>query len=457
MSTIIYQDSPEYEQARVGRVFNHRRPERYPKGVVEATSVEQIVEAVKLANELGCRVSVRSGGHSWAAWSVRDNAILIDLGKYKLMELYDSNNMVKVSPSTTGQTLNTYLATVGKWFGGGHVPTVGLGGFLLQGGMGWNCANWGWACEKVKAVDVVTSDGRELHCTETENSELLWAARGAGPGFPAIVTAFHLELRDVYKVMRAATFQWPMSEYERIMEWTLKACRECDETIEAVAVALFVEGRTEPVIMSHFLTFQQTEEAAKAALHHISSTRPDGAIMEKPFEPTGLFEEYAAQLVANPEKHRYFCDNAYINNDSNVVEVLRDSFETLPRNTKSFSLYYHMGRTSERQLPDMALSMETDHYFASYTITESDEDDARCRSWLSNIMGSMERESAGAYLGDSDFQARRTKFWGDAQGKKLMDIRRKWDPKGVVCGYLDVEDKSGPAGLENVHEWQSKL
>jgi hypothetical protein len=22
---------------------------------------------------------------------------------------------------------------------GGHCPTVGIGGFLLQGGMGWNC------------------------------------------------------------------------------------------------------------------------------------------------------------------------------------------------------------------------------------------------------------------------------------------------------------------------------
>jgi hypothetical protein len=35
--------------------------------------------------------------------------------------------------------LNTFLAEKGVMFAGGHCPDVGLGGFLLQGGRGWNC------------------------------------------------------------------------------------------------------------------------------------------------------------------------------------------------------------------------------------------------------------------------------------------------------------------------------
>jgi FAD/FMN-containing dehydrogenase len=41
---------------------------------------------------------------------------------------------------------------------------------------------WGWACERVKAVDVVTAEGELLHCNENQNEDLYWAARGAGPG-----------------------------------------------------------------------------------------------------------------------------------------------------------------------------------------------------------------------------------------------------------------------------------
>ena len=139
---IIWRDSSDterYEEARVGRVFNQRRPARYPTAVVEAQSEDHIVKAVKLAIELNCRVSVRSGGHSWAAWSVRDNAILIDLGKWNYMSLDDEAGIFTVSPSTTGRMANKYLSDRGYMFPGGHCPDVGLGGFLLQGGMGWNC------------------------------------------------------------------------------------------------------------------------------------------------------------------------------------------------------------------------------------------------------------------------------------------------------------------------------
>ena len=139
---IIWKDkSPEgeYERARVGRVFNHRRPARYPIAVVEVTEEGHVVEAVKLARRKKARVSVRSGGHSWAAWSVRDDAILVDFGNYKLIDLDESTGIVAVSPSVTGRELNSFLRKGGLMFRGGHCPDVGLGGFLLQGGMGWVC------------------------------------------------------------------------------------------------------------------------------------------------------------------------------------------------------------------------------------------------------------------------------------------------------------------------------
>ena len=172
----------EYERARVGRVFNHRRPDRYPVAVVEAETSEHIQQAVQLAQEKKLRVSVRSGGHSWAAWSVRNGAVLIDLGKYKGIELDNKTGIVSCSPSTTGRMLNALLNEKGLLFPGGHCPDVGLGGFLLQGGMGWVCRSWGWACQYVKAIDVVTADGRQIRCDDKENSDLFWAARGSGPG-----------------------------------------------------------------------------------------------------------------------------------------------------------------------------------------------------------------------------------------------------------------------------------
>lgn len=132
-------DPAVYEEARVGRVFNAIKPARYPKAVVEATSSSHVIEAVQLANKLGIRVSVRSGGHSWAAWSIREDTILLCLKNLREIDFDESKGIVKCSPSTTGRMLNGFLLDRGYMFGGGHCPDVGLGGFLLQGGMGWNC------------------------------------------------------------------------------------------------------------------------------------------------------------------------------------------------------------------------------------------------------------------------------------------------------------------------------
>ncbi|KAF4305776.1 FAD linked oxidase [Botryosphaeria dothidea] len=449
-------DVHTYEKARIGRVFNHRRPDRYPVAVIEATEESHVVDAVRLAKEKKCRLSVRSGGHSWAAWSVRDDAILLDLGQYKQIDLDEQTGIVKVSPSTTGRMLNGFLTTKGLLFAGGHCPDVGLGGFLLQGGMGWNCKNWGWACEQVVAIDVVTADGQQLHCTEQENSELLWAARGAGPGFPAVVTRFHLQTRPSYSAMRSSGYCYANADFQKAMKWILSITDGYDSDTEVVLVGSYPPGSEEIVHTVLFVTFKNDPEEARKALQLAQDSHPAGTVHEWFNRETSLQDQYKDQGAANPEGHRYRVDNAYISNDADVAAVLEEAFTTLPTK-KTFSLWYSMSPGTRRPLKDMALSMQTDHYFATYSIYEDAKDDEMASEWVKKIMGGVEKHSEGAYLGDSDFQVRRTRFWGDKQGAKLMKLRRKWDPEGRICGYLDEGDKSRQEGLANAHEWAAKL
>jgi FAD/FMN-containing dehydrogenase len=140
---IVYRDSVDsdsFYNAAWGRVFNVRRDtSRRPWAVVSAIKPAHVKTAVDLAIQENRRVSVRSGGHSWAAWSVRDEAILIDFGAMKEIQYDEETKIASCSPSTTGKMLNGFLNEKERMFIGGHCPDVGLGGFLLQGGMGWNC------------------------------------------------------------------------------------------------------------------------------------------------------------------------------------------------------------------------------------------------------------------------------------------------------------------------------
>ncbi|KAK1984158.1 hypothetical protein LZ30DRAFT_758759 [Colletotrichum cereale] len=496
---ILYADntpSADYAAAVWGRVFNARRDlSRRPAAVVRATRRRHVVEAVRLATDRGWRVSVRSGGHSWAAWSVRDEALLLDLGGLGAGIVgggggnddeegiaYDpATGIVSAAPARTGREVNGFLAGqvggpedegaegVGRWFPGGHCPDVGLGGFLLQGGMGWNCKNWGWACENVVAIDVVTADARGLRCSETENADLFWAARGAGPGFPAIVTRFHLRTRPLTGMFQSLYF-YSLDRFEEILSWVIEICPKASPELEIVLLTLTPPGQTAPLVMANFLSFS----AGPGPLAAAHASHPPGPLNTIYARPTTLPLQYVDQDAANPPSHRYISENAYVANDADVPRVLRRAFTELPT-PQSFALYFSLNPCSRRRqlrrragegeseakaesrdeiMPDMALSMQSDHYFALYTCYPDAADDERCQRWVSDVMAGVERDAVGSYLGDADFRYRRTRFWGAEQGARLMETRRRWDPAGRIAGFLDREDRSGAEGLRNEFEWE---
>ena len=59
-------------------------------------------------------------------------------------------------------------------------------------------------CEYLIGLDVATANGEIKHCDEFENSDLLWAARGCGPGESSLnSTCTHEVIIDI--VLR---FSW---------------------------------------------------------------------------------------------------------------------------------------------------------------------------------------------------------------------------------------------------------
>lgn len=213
-------------------------------------------------------------------------------------------------------------------------------------------------------------------------------------------------------------------------------------------ISTYPPGLDELHTMVMFITFKNSEDSAKQALKPAEDSFPGDPVLHWFCQETDLEKEYAGQAHANPSGHRYHCENAILRNGEDVVAVLEKAMTTSP-SKETYTFWYPMSPWSQRDLPDMALSLQADHYLAMYTICKDESGDAKCESWARDIMNDVKKYSIGAYLGDIDLQLRTTKFWGDEQAKKLMDIRRKWDPNGVICGYLDAGDKSGVAGLDN--------
>jgi len=305
----------------------------------------------------------------------------------------------------------------------------------------------------------VTASAQQLHCSPTLNPDLFWAARGAGPGFPALVTRFHLLTRPLPPLHQSLYF-FPLSAFQPVLRWVSTAAPAADPLTEIVVVTshFAIDDFTSPMVLANFLSFAPSLAEAESALSALASSMPDGLVptLEIECEESTLDTQYAMQSQANPEDHRYCVDNLYIANDvPDLPALLEPAFTNLP-NKQSAALWFAMNPTSRRELPDMALSMQSDHYVSLYGVWEEEKDDTKCVGWVRGAMEKLERKSVGSYLGDADFQARRTKFWSEEAGRRLREVRRKWDPEGRICGYLDEEDKSGVEGLRNEFEWEGE-
>jgi FAD/FMN-containing dehydrogenase len=433
-----------FEEAVLGRVFNARRPGRRPAAVLAAASEQDVVAGVRLARAQGWKVAVRAGGHSWAAWSVREEGLLIDLGGLQEIVYDEASGIVSAGPAVKGgDELNPFLATRGRFFNGGHCPSVGIGGFLLQGGMGWNARGWSWAAENVVAIDVVTADGDLVRASAEDNSDLLWAARGAGPGFFGVVTRFHLRTLPLPQALHESVHVYPAALYEPVMTWLYDTHTRVSTDVEIVAIAQTpaepVEGHTGQVLVVTGLALVDTPEAAAAALAPFTSCPVlEQALLRVDAAPTTFADQLVRQRAANPEGLRYVVDNAWVQGPAEVaVPAMRSAFTGLPTD-RTFTIFFSMGPT--RQLPDMALSLQTDVYLATYAVYDDPARDGEVRAWLDGVMTELAPVTAGQYLGDFDLATRPATFLGQAQWERLTQIRAKRDPGGLFHGYPTFRD-----------------
>ncbi len=149
-----------YEDARRRGVWQTSTPERYPDLIIQARSVGEVRDIIRYARAHRTTVAVKGSGHNYTSTYLRDGGVLLDLSELKQITFVAGGTEVLVQPGITSGELSSALTAHGRAFPTGHHGGVGLGGYLLGGGMGWNGETWGqFACFNVAAVNVMTAAG----------------------------------------------------------------------------------------------------------------------------------------------------------------------------------------------------------------------------------------------------------------------------------------------------------
>jgi FAD/FMN-containing dehydrogenase len=418
-------------------VWQARVPERYPEAIVSVESVEDVQAAVRLARDEGLLVAVRSGGHNWAGACLRDGSLLVDLSRLDRLELDAAGMRASIGPGVTNGQLSAALQEASLGFPVGHSRTVGLGGYLLAGGLGWNPLLWGPASANVTEIEVVTADGSVVNTDNKQNTDLLWASRGAGPGFPGIVTRFELRLHPLPRAITGSTCVYPLARVATVSAWLAELLPSLPPEVEVAYIL-----RSGPPRGASW-----SSRGAVVAPTVFAESREEAARLLAPFDTcpvTPLFAETAIPLAYAdiqgraylPEDGRYAVDTIWSDDPvADVGNTIAGRLEAAPSERCAVVL------TMRPPLPDerTAFTMYAQTNVCVYTIWGDEREDEANIAWHRGLMADLQPHSVGEFIPEVDLSAPgadASRSYTPETWARLEAVRRRFDPDRRLCSYL---------------------
>lgn len=446
MSTETIRPGDEgFERAVVEGVFNAMVAAGRPAALVRPRSEDEVVRAVRDAVAGGQRIAVRSGGHSWVAASVREGGVLIDLGKLDGITVDAQQMVATIGPAVRGRMLSAALEAEGLAFPVGHCGDPGVGGFLLGGGLGVNWGAWLPSCFSIRSLRVVTADGELRTASAEENPELFWLARGAGPGFPGIVTSIEVALRPAPEAVRVSTWVYPLEDVAAVTRWITEASERLVPNVE-VAVATQGAERAggsgeHPLVVSVAATAVIEAGSDIDALAPLGDGAP-GLVPLEHFEgPARLSELHVPVDATYPEGARYLADTFWMHGPLDEAVAPLEALMASAPSGKSYVLtgMPANGRGADLlPLGEAAYGMHDTTLIIVYVIWDDPADDAANRAWLDEVAAALLPTCTGHALSEADIREhpeRIARSFRHEDWPRVQDLIARFDPEGVFYGF----------------------
>ena len=427
---VIEPADPSYHVAR--RVWNGMI-DRRPALIVRPTDANDVIAAVRFGRDADMLIAVRGGGHSMPGYGTCDGGLVIDLSRMRGVTVDPDERVARVNGGALLGELDAAAQEHGLVCPVGVVSHTGVGGLTLGGGMGRLQRKHGFTIDNLRSVEVVTAKGQLVHANETENADLFWAMRGAGPNF-GVVTAFEFSLHPFDGVLTIGSAFFPAS---RIREaWAL--FRDLSETDSD---ALFTFGTWvaapdelreplggQPIVK--VAAFQSgNPQAAEAGLQRLLNVEPPGISKLETVKYLELQRSFDNELGWG---HRVYTKGGFTDGlPDTALDALAEHVQTAGVGT-SFGMWAQGGAIS--RIPEDAMAF-TGHSAAFQMSTESSwddpaEDEARI-AWGRAAYAIVEPHSrTGRYVNDvSDSEPDLARWiYGDEKYDRLLAVKRTWDP-----------------------------
>ena len=256
---IIQPGDLRYEKSR--KVFNGMIDKR-PALIVQCAAAADVIAAVELAREAGLPAAVRGGGHGVTGNALCDGGVVIDLSAMRRVQVDPATRTARAEGGATWGEFDRETQAFGLATTGGIVPSTGIAGLTLGGGIGYLNRKYGLACDNLLSAEVVTADGRLLRANIGENADLFWGLRGGGGNF-GVVTSLEYRTHPVGPVL-AGEVIYPLDQAKEVLrfyrDWSVAAP---DEVRSDATLLSGPEGPALDIILCYCGSIEEGEKVLR--------------------------------------------------------------------------------------------------------------------------------------------------------------------------------------------------
>ncbi len=424
-----------YEEARV---MHNAAIDRRPGLIIRCSGTADVVDAVNLARERGLLTAVRGGGHHVAGHGTCDGGLLIDLSAMRSVWVDPVARRVRVQGGATWGEVDREAQLHGLAVPGGVVSTTGVAGLTLGGGIGWLHRKWGLTCDSLRAVEIVTADGKVLRASERENSDLFWGVRGGGGNF-GIVTSFDFEAYPLGPIVMCAGVMYPLdTAVETFRAWRDWAETTPDEVSSRVifwwlpdAPTLPPAVRNQHVMIVGAVYAGDPDEGERVLQPPRRLATPLADISAK--MPFRFFQAAFDALLPKGKLESYWKSLYLRELSDDVIDVVSRHGTNRPSPLTLVHVPQLGGAISRVGADETPIGDRDAPYMLSVDGNWVNHAEAETQiAWVRQVIGEAERFSTGGtYLnfGGQDSTDVRAAFGGKLQ--RLSELKNKYDPRNL--------------------------
>jgi FAD/FMN-containing dehydrogenase len=210
---LLLPGDPGYDEAR--SVWN-AMIDRRPALIARCLDTADVVAGVNFARDQGIPLSVKGGGHNIAGLAVGPG-LMLDLALMRDVQVDPQARTARAAAGCLLGDVDRATQAHGLAAPLGFVSATGIAGLTLGGGFGYLTRRFGWTCDNLLSMDVVTANGETVVSSPTENPDLFWGLCGGGGNF-GVVTSFTYRLYPVGPEVVGGAVFWPRDQAPAVLE-----------------------------------------------------------------------------------------------------------------------------------------------------------------------------------------------------------------------------------------------